>query len=85
MGTAPNTDIPHISPDVTGALCQSVAVLAVVANILADYNVLTTVSGSDGLYKSRQFKGRIHLLLSDFQISGMSGVDLATADDARPP
>jgi DNA-binding NtrC family response regulator len=54
-------------------------VLAVVANILADYNVLTAVSGSDGLYKSRQFKGRIHLLLSDFQMSGMSGVDLATA------
>jgi DNA-binding NtrC family response regulator len=32
-----------------------------------------------GLYKSRQFKGRIHLLPSDFQMSGMSGVDLATA------
>jgi len=58
------------------------AILAVVSGMLAenvDYNVLTASTGSDGLQQSRNFKGEINLLLSDFQMPDMSGVDLATA------
>ena len=43
------------------------------------YNVLLASSGELGLKESRSFNGEIHLLLSDFQMPGMSGVDLATA------
>ncbi len=44
----------------------------------SEYNVLTAGTGSKALEQSRSFKGEIHLLLSDFQMPGMSGVDLAT-------
>jgi FixJ family two-component response regulator len=55
-------------------------VLAGVSALLVEskYNVLTARTGSKGLEQSRNFKGEIHLLLSDFQMPGMSGVDLAT-------
>jgi DNA-binding response OmpR family regulator len=55
-------------------------VLAGVSALLvqSEYNVLTARTGSKGLEQSRNFKGEIHLLLSDFQMPGMSGVDLAT-------
>lgn len=55
-------------------------ILAAVAALLieSEYHVLTAVTGLKGLEKSREFKGDIHLLLSDFQMPGMSGVDLAT-------
>jgi DNA-binding NtrC family response regulator len=57
------------------------SILAVVSELLADceYNILTAASGSKGLQCSRDYKGEIHLLLSDFQMPGMTGVDLATA------
>jgi len=45
----------------------------------SEYNVLTASTGAKGLQQSREFKGEIHLLLSDFQMPRMSGVDLATA------
>ena len=56
------------------------SILAVVSELLVDggYNVLTARTGAKGLEQSRNFKGTIDLLLSDFQIPGMSGVDLAT-------
>jgi two-component system cell cycle response regulator CpdR len=56
------------------------AVLNLVAEILADgnYKVLTASSGSAALQQSTDCKGEIHLLLSDFQMTGMNGVDLAT-------
>jgi DNA-binding response OmpR family regulator len=55
-------------------------ILAIVSQLLVDseYNVLTAGTGSKGLEQSRNFKGEIHLLLSDFQMPGMSGIDLAT-------
>jgi two-component system cell cycle sensor histidine kinase/response regulator CckA len=63
------------------------AVLAVVANMLVDreYTILTAVSGAKGLEQSREFKGEIHLLLADFQMPGMSGVELATAMTVERP
>ena len=55
-------------------------VLKSVSAILADgnYKVLTASSGSAALQQSRDCKSDIHLLLSDFQMTGMNGVDLAT-------
>ena len=62
------------------------ATLAVVSSVLASYNVLTAASGSTGLQQSRECKGEIDLLLSDFQMpGGMSGVDLATAMTLERP
>jgi len=57
------------------------SVLTLVTGILSDcgYNILTASTGAKGLQQSREFKGEIDLLLSDFQMPGMSGVDLATA------
>jgi DNA-binding NtrC family response regulator len=43
------------------------------------YNVLVAETGEQGLRKSKEFKGEIHLLLTDFQMAGMSGIELATA------
>jgi DNA-binding NtrC family response regulator len=60
----------------------------VVSEVLADgeYNILTASTGSMGLHQSREFKGEIDLLLSDFQMpGGMSGVDLATAMTIERP
>lgn len=56
-------------------------ILALVSGLLngSEYNILTASTGAKGLHQSRVFKGEIHLLLSDFQMPGMSGVDLATA------
>jgi CheY-like chemotaxis protein len=56
-------------------------VLALVSELLADreYTILTASSGANALQQSRSFKGKIDLLLSDFQMPEMSGADLATA------
>jgi DNA-binding NtrC family response regulator len=62
-------------------------VLAVVSGMLADseYNLLTANSGADGLRQSRDHEGEIQLLLADFQMPNMTGVELATAvTDDRP-
>jgi two-component system cell cycle sensor histidine kinase/response regulator CckA len=53
--------------------------------VTSKYNVLTAVSGEDALRQSSDFKPEIHLLLSDFQMPGMSGIDLATAMSAERP
>jgi DNA-binding NtrC family response regulator len=55
-------------------------VLRFVSEVLVDgnYNVLTARSGSLALERSRDFKSDIHLLLSEFQMTGMNGMDLAT-------
>ena len=43
------------------------------------YNVLTANSGELALQKSKDYKGDIHLLLTDFQMPEMDGIQLATA------
>ena len=55
-------------------------VLNSVSALLVDsnYKVLQAGSGAEALQQSRDCKQEIHLLLSDFQMAGMSGVDLAT-------
>lgn len=58
-----------------------------VSLLLADgaYHILTWENGEEALLQSRAYKGEIHLLLSDFQMPGMSGVELATAMSAERP
>jgi|SRR5579872_1317892 len=43
----------------------------------SDYKVLTATSGEAALHQSKVYKGEIHLLLSDFQMPSMSGIELA--------
>jgi DNA-binding NtrC family response regulator len=74
----------HQTPDKRTILVvdDDAAILAIVSGLLADnidYNVLTASTGANALRQSREFKGEINLLLSDFQMpGGMSGVELAT-------
>src|SRR5258708_2291631 len=50
-----------------------------------NYNVLTANNGREAIQKSNDYKLDIHLLLSDFQMPEMSGVDLAVhISRARP-
>jgi CheY-like chemotaxis protein len=59
-----------------------------IAGVLAHgdrYNVLMAETGELGLQQSREFNGEIHLLLTDFQMPGISGIELATAMTADRP
>jgi len=53
-------------------------IVSLVSEILCRYKILTAMSGTEALERSEHFGGEIHLLLSDFQMPGMSGMDLAT-------
>ena len=58
-----------------------------VARLLVNcnYNVLSASCGKEALQQSRDCKHEIHLLLSDFQMPVMSGIDLATALSLERP
>jgi two-component system sensor histidine kinase EvgS len=62
-------------------------ILKFVGEILADggYHVLTAGSGADALRQSTEHKGEIQLLLTDFQMPAMSGIDLATRMTVERP
>ncbi len=62
-------------------------ILKYVSGILADvdYHVLTASSGEAALQQSRDYKGHIDLLLSDFQMPVMSGIELATQMSIERP
>ena len=61
-------------------------VLTFVTRVLTGrYHVLTANSSEDALRQSKDFKSEIHLLLSDLQMAGMTGVDLATQITAHRP
>ena len=49
------------------------------------YNVITANSGTDALEKAREFDGVIHLLLSDVEMPGMTGIELATQLNQERP
>ena len=44
-----------------------------------EYNVLLASSGAEALRQSKDFRNEIQVLISDFQMSEMSGIELATA------
>ena len=48
-----------------------------------DYNVLSASNGKAALQQSKAFKPEIDLLLSDFQMAGMNGIELATRITAQ--
>jgi CheY-like chemotaxis protein len=79
--------VPESAPKTILVVDDDPHIIAVITAVLADsgYNILTAESGSKALEQSRAFKGDIHLLLSDFQMPGMSGTDLATAMTADRP
>lgn len=49
------------------------------------FTILPAESGEDALQKSRSHAGPIHLMLSNIQMSGMSGLDLATIMSTERP
>jgi CheY-like chemotaxis protein len=55
-------------------------IIAFVSALLVDcgYDILTAKSGEEAVQRSKDRRGEIALLLSDFQMPGMSGVELAT-------
>jgi response regulator RpfG family c-di-GMP phosphodiesterase len=55
-------------------------ITGVVCGRLADqgYNILVASSGAEAVKKSHEYEGDISLLLSDFQMPVMSGIELAT-------
>ncbi len=50
-----------------------------------DYHILRANSGREAVEKSNDSQSEIHLLLSDFQMPGMTGVELATTITAQRP
>ena len=50
-----------------------------------DYRVLKAANGKEALEQSAAFNADIHLLLSDFQMPGMTGVELATKITVHRP
>ena len=60
-----------------------IALTAILAD--ANYKVLNAKSGQAALRQSKACKSDIHLLLADFQMDGMNGVDLATRLTAERP
>jgi two-component system cell cycle sensor histidine kinase/response regulator CckA len=63
------------------------AILGFVAGLLVDghYKVLTAKNGADALHQAREYKPEIHLLLADFEMPGMTGMELATAMTVERP
>ena len=62
------------------------AILGFVSGLLAvNYNVLSAKSGEEALQHSKDFMNEIHLLLSDLQMAGLTGLDLATQITIQRP
>ena len=62
-------------------------ILQFVSEILHEgpYNILTACNGPEAVQQSADYKGKIDILLSAFQMTGMSGVDVATQMTSRRP
>ena len=54
-------------------------------NLKDYYNILIASSGVEALQRSPDFAGEIHLLLTDFVMAGMNGVELASQITVQRP
>jgi two-component system cell cycle sensor histidine kinase/response regulator CckA len=62
------------------------SVRAVVSrNLKGHYHVLIARNGLEALQRAREFAGEIHVLLTDFQLGGMNGLELATEFAVQRP
>ena len=53
--------------------------------LAVNYDILTAGSGEKALQQSKDFKSEIHLLLSDLQMEGITGIELATQITVQRP
>ena len=68
-----NSDKTILFADDDGQLQKLVATLL----HKCGYNVIVAANGKEALQKARDFQGMIHLLLSDVEMPGMTGIELA--------
>jgi DNA-binding response OmpR family regulator len=69
----PNKDTTILFADDDGQVQKFVAALL----HKNGYNVITANDGTSAIQKAREFHGIIHLLLSDVEMPGMTGIELA--------
>jgi two-component system cell cycle sensor histidine kinase/response regulator CckA len=61
-------------------------ILKFVSGVLnGQYNVLVAKSGIEAIQRSEEFTDEIHLLLTDFSMGPMTGIELATKLTAQRP
>jgi CheY-like chemotaxis protein len=62
------------------------AILAFVSGFLnGQFNILIANSGIEAIQRSEEFKDEIHLLLTDFSMGSMTGIELAIKLTERRP
>lgn len=66
---------------------DEVAILRFVSLVLENsgFTIISAESGEEALQKSREHKDTIHLMLSNIQMKGISGLDLATIISTERP
>jgi DNA-binding NtrC family response regulator len=81
------TPVPQNDQKTIIVVDDDAANLEYVGELLVDgnYKVLTASDGEAAVEQSSNYKGEIHLLLSDFQMPGMSGIELATKMSLERP
>jgi CheY-like chemotaxis protein len=81
------TPVPQNDQKTIIVVDDDAANLEYVGELLVDgnYKVLTASDGEAAIQQSSNYKGEIHLLLSDFQMPGMSGIELATKMSLERP
>ena len=62
------------------------AVLSFVSGFLSgEFNIILASNGLEAVRRAREFTDEIHLLLSDFSMVGMTGIEVATQITAERP
>jgi DNA-binding NtrC family response regulator len=61
-------------------------ILSLVSRLLKDqFNLLLAKDGDDALQQANRFEHEIHLLLTDLQMDGINGIELAAQVTAQRP
>jgi DNA-binding NtrC family response regulator len=82
-----NVPIPESDQKTVLVVDDDPNILNSVCALLVDsnYKVIRAGSGAEAFRQSKDYKNQIDLLLSDFQMAGMSGVELATKMTCERP